>query len=374
MGENAQTQALIAKSRADIESRWIMAMQRPRDLDEVRQLLRRECSRPGFAEVATYARPVGKKQNDQGQWVEAFAEGLSIRFAEVALRCMGNISTEAVTLFDGETERMIRITATDLESNATWSRDVTIKKTVERKQLKKGQASLGTRLNSYGDRVYIVEATDSEVAVKEAAEVSKASRTAILRIIPGHLQDECFELCRKVAADKSARDPEGSRNACLDAFAGVQVSKADLEELIGGAFGKASPAQIDDLRRLYVAIRDGESTWAETIAARREVKPAAKGTEGAPQAPGATQPATGDQPAGKPAAAATGKAARGTEGLKASLAFDAAKDMARAKDAARGAPVAAPPMIERPCSGCGVPIDVRADAAAGAQCDACERS
>ncbi len=395
-GDNAQTQALIAKSRADIESRWIMACRRPRDLDEVRQLMLKECSRPGFAEVATYSRPVGKKQNEAtGKWEQAYAEGLSIRFAEVALRCMSNMVIECVTIFDGETDRMVRVTATDLESNGTWSRDITIKKTVERKQLKQGQQPLGTRLNSYGDRVFIVEATDSEVAVKEAAEVSKASRTAILRLIPGHLQDEAFDRCRAVAADKAAKDPEGDKNRCLDAFASVQVSKADLEELLGCPISKASPAQITDLRKMFSGIRDGETTWADVIGEARKAGKApatpatpaqvavatavmsdvmaAAGSQASPATPGATQPAPAAQQATPPAARTTTKA-KGTEALKSQIggqsSFAKAAENVRAKEAAPL--VLTPPVeIERPCAGCGVPIMCLDSDPPGGKCEAC---
>src|ERR1051325_3623418 len=79
--EGPATQALVAKATADIQARWVMALRRPRNLDDVRQDIIKECKRPGFAKVAIYSVPRAGTQ----------IKGLSIRFAEVAMRCMGNL-------------------------------------------------------------------------------------------------------------------------------------------------------------------------------------------------------------------------------------------------------------------------------------------
>jgi hypothetical protein len=404
--EGPQTQALIASSVASIQARWTVAMRCRRNLDDVRQDIMHECKRPAFAEVATYSRPVGKKYNDDtGQWEEQFADGLSIRFAEVALRCMTNMSCDTVTIFDSQHERIVRVTATDYESNGTWSRDITIKKTVERKKLKRGQNPIGTRVNSYGDTVFIVEASDSEVAVKEAAEISKASRTGILRLIPGHIQDEAFDTCRRVAADKEAKDPDAARARILDAFASISLSREDLEEYIGMPLAKASPAQIAALRQVFTAIRDGETTWGDVITTTRDAKaakpatapPAAPPPKAKPDpAPAATSsptpapesaPAPTVSPNAQTPTPAPGPASkRGTAALKTAIATDApktsaassfaaAKDKARNADATREAPPPADEPNEVPCSSCGVPIDL-ADGAdpKTAQCYACSQS
>src|SRR5262252_7824452 len=238
---NSATEALVASARAMTEARWIMAMRNPRNILDVRQEILDECKRPGFAEVATYARPVGRERIDEdgdprgkkGEWVEVYAEGLSIRFAEVAMRRMRNMQCKATVIYDDARQRVITVYAVDYESNATWETDITVPKTVERKKLKKGQRPLGERLNSYGDRVFIVEATDSEVAVKAAAEISKASRTAILRLIPGEIQDEAHELCKTIAANKAAKDPRAAIKRMLDSFAELAVKPSEIEAWLG---------------------------------------------------------------------------------------------------------------------------------------------
>lgn len=304
---NAATEALVAQSRAMTEARWIMAMRAPRQMDMVRQDIMSECRVPGFAEVATYSRPCGREQLEEdgprgkrGEWVEVFAEGLSIRAAEVMMRCMGNMQCKATTLYDDARTRMITVSAVDYQTNATWDIDLTIPKTVERKRLKKGQKPLGERVNSYGDRVFIVEATDQDVATKAAAEISKASRTCILRLVPGQLQDEAFVLCQKIAADKNAKDPNAARRGMLDAFASVGVRPPALEQWLGHELDTMSPAERDQLIQIGKAIKEGDLVWADVLEERLASRAARKPAAAPVIPPVQTQPAASAPPTGQP--------------------------------------------------------------------------
>jgi hypothetical protein len=257
--ENQATAALVAKARAEIEARYTMALHRPRNMDQVRASIMRECRRPGFAAAAIYRKPIGDG-----------VEGLSIRFAEAAARSFGNIAMEVTQIYDDEHTRIMRVSATDLEQNLVWPMDVTIAKTVERRQLRRGQNALAERTNSYGDGVFIVEASDDDILNKQGALVSKALRTCILRIIPGNLQDEAYDICNAILKDESAKDPDAARNAMTDAFVGHGIQPTDLEEWLGHKLEVATPAEIEQLRRLFVAIRDGEATWPEALTQRAE--------------------------------------------------------------------------------------------------------
>lgn len=256
---NQATAALVAKARAEIEARYTMAMHRPRRMDQVRQNIMMECRRPGFAKAAIYKKPIG-----DGVF------GLSIRFAEAAARHFGNIAMEVTQIYDDEDSRIMRVSATDLETNVVWPMDVTIAKTVERRHLKRGQQCIAQRTNSYGDLVYIVPASEDDLLTKQGALVSKALRVCILRIIPGNLQDEAYDICNEILKDAAAKDPDEARNSMCDSFAELHVMPAQLEEWLGHELAIATPAEIEQLRRMYVAIRDGEGTWPEMLAARAE--------------------------------------------------------------------------------------------------------
>lgn len=379
--QNGAIEAMVAKSRAEVEAACIMAKRWPRNTDQVRQDLIAECKRPGFAAVAIYSLPRGKKK----------IEGLSIRFAEVAMRCSGNMSASSETIYDDTSVRCIRVKVVDFERNSTWQTDITINKTVERKELRRGQKPLGERVNSYGERVFIVEATDDDVRTKQNAEISKASRTGILRIIPGHLQDEARRLCKDVASKADAADPAAARNKLFDAFGSIGVKPAALEQWLGHSTDTISPPELDDLRGLFAAIRDGETTWADAlkeVAAEAEVKPAAKpATNGGPSTAPATVAPKGPPPGVPPipaepikpreSAPPRASSGKGTAALKGALTSKPAPPPAPAQqmipmsDLPPGTPPPADGAEYRFCGGCQDTIEVPKTDPSGALCDSC---
>lgn len=247
--------AAAAQAKAQVEARYVMALQRPRDLDNVRVKLLRECTRPGFAAVARYRKPVG-----QG------VEGPSIRFAEAAMRALGNLLPEVSTVYDDRSKRIVRVSLTDLESNLTFSKDVVIEKTVERSFLKTGQEVIATRLNSQGKPVHLVHATDDDLLNKENALVSKALRTAALRVLPGDILEECMTKVQETLRAADAADPDAARKKLADAFAAINVQPASLAKYLGHELATVSPAELVELRAIYAAIKEGETTWHEALA------------------------------------------------------------------------------------------------------------
>lgn len=267
--ETAST-AVAAQAKAMVEARYVMAMQRPRDWDQVRQTLLRECRRPSFAhnKSAYYRKPIG-----QG------VEGLGIRFVEVALRCMTNVLVETTMIFEDESKEVHRVSVTDLESNLTYPLDVRVSKTVERSKPMDDGSYISVRMNSYKKPVYTVPANDDDLLNKRAAQISKAIRTLGLRIIPGDMQDEAEEIIKTVRMDEAARDPDAERKKIADAFAGIGVKASDLVAYLGHALDSCSPTELVDLRGIYGAIKDGEATWKSVMdnKVEQDGKPPAEG-------------------------------------------------------------------------------------------------
>lgn len=253
--------AAAAQAKALVEARYTVAINRPRDMDTVREKLLKECRRPSFAESVQYRKPMGKKKNEAtGEWEQQFIEGPSIRFAEAAIRCMGNIVVQEVTTYDDEEKRIIEVSVTDLESNTVFPSSITVNKTVERKKKRDGDEVIRERLNSYNEKVFILRATEDELLNKKNALLSKAIRTNGLRLVPGDLVDECVETALKTAESKDAADPDAARRKILDAFAAINVSAEDLKRYAGD-LSKLSPKDIKELRALHAAIKDGETSW-----------------------------------------------------------------------------------------------------------------
>ena len=253
--------AVAAQQTALVQARYTVALARPRDIDRVREGLLKDCRRPSFAAVAEYNKPIGKG-----------VKGPSIRFAESAIRHMTNITVDTATVYDDREKRIVRVCVTDLEANVPYSQDVTITKTVERKKPKPGDVVIRKRLNSYGEEVSEIEATDDDILNKQNALISKAVRTLGLRLIPGDIIDEAMYLVRKTRADEDAKDPDAARLALFDAFGDLGVRIADLKTYLGHDGATLSPKELAELRGLYTAIRDGEATWTEAMDARQPVK------------------------------------------------------------------------------------------------------
>lgn len=269
-GIETASAAAAAQAKAMVEARYIMAIRRPRDMDIVRERMLKECKRPTFAAVARYQKPIGK---DRSKW----PTGPSIRFAEAAVRNMTNITVETMTVYDDREKRIVRVTVTDLEANVPYAQDVTITKTIERRQKKDGDQVLRTRTNSYGDTIYILEATDDDIVNKQQALISKAVRTLGLRLIPGDIIDECMEVVLETLARADAEDPDASKRKLFDAFGALGVRAEQIKEYLGHSGETLDPKELGDLRALYAAIRDGETTWREIMDSRAEADSSKKG-------------------------------------------------------------------------------------------------
>lgn len=253
--------AVAAQAKALVEARYIMAIRRPRDMDVVRERMLKECCRPSFAAVARYVKPVGQ---DRAKW----PSGPSIRFAEAAVRNMGNVTVETMTVYDDREKRIVRVMVTDLEANVPYSQDITIAKTIERRKKKDGDVVISTRTNTYGDTVYILEATDDDIINKQQALISKAIRTQGLRLIPGDIIDECMDQVLVTQRNTDAEDPDAAKRKLFDAFGALGVRAEQLKEYLGHDAATLAPKELADLRALYAAIRDGEATWREVMDAK----------------------------------------------------------------------------------------------------------
>jgi len=260
MAQRTETASLAtaASEETKIKAMYVYAERHPRDWMQVRAKLLDACKRPGFAASARYSKPVS------GQPIE----GPSVRFAEEALRSMGNVSPTTTVIYDDESKRIVRVAVTDLESNLHYAMDVSVEKTIERSALKGGQVPIGKRKNSYGKDVYILPATDDDVANKVNAAVSKALRNMALRVLPSDILEECMDACIHTQRSDAAQDPAAAAKKVADAFRSLRVMPEQLAEYLGHPVDQSSPAEIVDLRAVFQAIRDGETTWIATLEER----------------------------------------------------------------------------------------------------------
>jgi hypothetical protein len=253
-GAETATAAAAAQATAIVQARYVIAVKNPRDLDIVRERILKECRRPGFARVARYRKPIGEG-----------IEGPSIRFAEAAIRCMGNVVVDTQTVFDDREKRIIQVSVTDLEANVPYTSSITVDKTVERRQTKDGDRVISERTNSTGQKVFLVEATEDQLLNKQNALISKAIRTNGLRLIPGDIVEECMAEVLITVQNSDAKDPDGERLRIYDAFGKIGVKVGDLKKFLGHDGATLTPKELDELRTIHSTIRDGETTWREVM-------------------------------------------------------------------------------------------------------------
>lgn len=249
--------AEAAKSR--LQAAYQMALYQPRNVEQARQNLLAACRRPAFAEKAEYNKPVGGSS----------IVGPSIRFAETAIREWGNILSDISVVYEDDSTRRIRVNMIDLQTNSQFTKELSIRKTVERR-FAKDREVLGERENSRGEVVYIVRATDDEIANKEAAMISKAVRNEGLRLIPSDIIDEALETARETLRSQIKDDPSKHRRKVIDAFAGIGVKVASLEKYLGHEIDSCSPGEIAELRNIYGSIKDGEASWNDYLELKRK--------------------------------------------------------------------------------------------------------
>lgn len=261
---------MAAAAKARIESMMVIAREKPRDMDVVSQRLMKACERPGFAGIAN-ENVYGAAWYRIPRGYDDFVQGFSVRFAEEAMRCMGNLEPYTNVIFDDQLIRIIEVGVIDLESNIKVSSQAVIEKTVERKRLKTGEIAISTRVNSYGKLVYVREATEDELRPKQKAIESKEKRNHILSLLPGDIQAQCRERILAIRAGQTPKDPDAQRRRIIDSFANVGVSAENLVEFVGHPLGGCSPPELQMLRDLFAAIRSGKTTfWAELAEVRAD--------------------------------------------------------------------------------------------------------
>ena len=266
--------AAAAQARAQVEAMYVMALQRPRDMVLVREKLLAECKRPRFAETARWR--LSWLKDSRGQPLR----GPSIRFAEVAMRCLGNVHVSTLITYEDTERRMVSVTVIDLETNVPLCGNFTLEKTVERRSVREGQVVVGERVNSTGQTVFRVLASEQEVLSKQEALVSRYLRNLVLRILPGDLQDEAIEACIKTEMSGIKADPAGAGKRLVDALGSVGVTVFQIREYLGHPADQMALDEMSALKGVYLAIKDGASTWSQEMDARKTDQ-----KNGAPQSP-----------------------------------------------------------------------------------------
>jgi hypothetical protein len=77
-----------------------------------------------------------------------------------------------------------------------------------------------------------------------------------------------MDVARATMLKKVTEDPDIEQKHMCDAFRDVGVTIDQLKEYLGHAIETSTPAELASMKKLYLAIKDGEATWADAMEQR----------------------------------------------------------------------------------------------------------
>lgn len=171
--------AAMAMERAAVDNQVATAKAYPRSMAQFRKkALDMVSLDPETADSCNYVRPVGKKKDEKtGEWKMEYAEGPSIRAAEIVAAAYTNLRFKSVVV--EQTERYVRVEgqAWDMENNVAAS--------VQRVE---------TTVKKDGTPY-----TESHRNVVALAALAKVQRDAIFKVVPRALFKPVMEHAKEVA-------------------------------------------------------------------------------------------------------------------------------------------------------------------------------
>ena len=234
--------------RANIDIQIATAHQYPRSMATFRKRATEMVTMDEeTAQSCIYRRPVGKQGGKQ-----TYAEGKSIRMAEIVGACYGNLRVGAMIV--EMTDRFVKARgmAHDLETNFAASSEV-IESTVKRD---------GT---PYDERMRVIVAK---------AALSKARRDATFQVVPGALCKAMEEAARKTAIGTTATLTK-RRALVVDWINKVDIDQHRVWAALGvTGIDDVGLDQLEVLTGLRTAIKDGDITVDEAFPVQRKpIKP-----------------------------------------------------------------------------------------------------
>jgi len=224
---------------AEIQAALVIAKKFQRNEMESMDRILRACTRPSLAEGALYSYARGGSA----------ITGPSIRLAEVAAQCWGNIQFGIRELEQRNGESTMQAYAWDLETNTKQEKKFQVSHI---RHTKKGRYSLDDPRDIY------------ELTANQGA---RRLRACILGIIPGDVIEAAVQQCEQTLKASADTSPEAIKKILI-AFEKFKVNKAQIEQRIQCRIEAIRPAQVIQLKKIYASLRDHMSEikdWFEPV-------------------------------------------------------------------------------------------------------------
>jgi hypothetical protein len=237
--QNVLAKSDQAKAVAEVQAMMIISKTNPRDQRLAFERIINACTRKSLAEQAVYQYARGGTD----------ISGASIRLAEAIAQNWGNIQFGIRELEQADGVSTVQAYAWDIETNTR--REMTFQVSHIR-HTKKGQTKLTDPRDIY------------EIVANNGA---RRLRACLLSIIPTDVTEAAVRQCEitlKATADTSVE----AVHRLLEAFKDLGVTQKQIEIRIQRNIDVIQPAQILQLRKIYVSLRDGMSNvsdWFEVV-------------------------------------------------------------------------------------------------------------
>lgn len=231
---NAIAEASQQREIAEVQAAMVIAKRFPRDPIAAMDKILQACTRPSLAEGALYSYTRGGSE----------VTGPSIRLAEVAAQCWGNVQFGIRELEQRSGESTVEAFAWDVETNTRQTKVFQVR---HERHSKKGVSRLEDPRDVY------------ELVANQGA---RRLRACILGVIPGDVIEAAAKQC-ELTMKASAKTDADSMKALLEAFASVGVTKQQIEKRIQCRLDAIRPAQVVHLRKIFASLRDGMSNTGD---------------------------------------------------------------------------------------------------------------
>ena len=247
---DAGSVAAMARERFEIEGAMVLARKFPRSEVGARSALKAACERPTFAEGALWSFPRG----------DEIVTGPSVHLAREAARLWGNIRSgfRIVSTDQAHAEIHILGFAIDLESNTYRTEESRVRARVWRRRLRStGEPGSVNLLDERAAGRELGGDADRQLQEVVGRTGSKLERNCVLRILPSDLIDNAEDWSRATMLNRP--DPDRVR-AALAYFAEHGAEETDVLAFFGrDRIADMTNANMAELRRLFLAVRDGQT-------------------------------------------------------------------------------------------------------------------
>lgn len=226
----ASANALMAREAQDIMVQMMASRNNPRDIVKSVDRILNAFTRPALCEDALYEYGRGGTK----------ISGLSIRAAEVLAQNYGNMRCGVAELSRQNGQSEVLVFAQDLETGFSDEKRFYVKHWRDTKQ---------------GGYAVTDERDIYEIVANQGA---RRKRACILAVIPKDVQDAAEQQISLTMNTKAQVTPEALKTL-LESFEKYGVTKEMIEKRIQRHLEAMQPAQLVQLRRIGVSLRDGMS-------------------------------------------------------------------------------------------------------------------